>query len=325
MSLLELRDDLQRRLESFAWDQWSQMGISAAPRRWDPWAADPEALLMLTFEVGRGEPRLFDEVLDWLVVNQKSVSVQRLRNLIEDEEDRALVEAVLGWLGERRRRPRFEAKAEHSGPAEPFFRGLMADVAEPDPAFLAQGFIRPSPEPSRGSQPPALLRPINFAFRLRALLGIGARAEVSRVLLTLGSPSVNTQVLARSTGFTKRNVQEAVNSLRAADVIGAYELGNEQRFTAPLDRWRVYLELESLPAHVDWPQLFTAYRRVLRWLSDPSLDGLSDYMLASQGRTLVEELGPDLRFAGVRVNEAAPLDDSYMESFVKDLMAQMPG
>jgi hypothetical protein len=45
------------------------------------------------------------------------------------------------------------------------------------------------------------------------------------------------QVLAASTAYTKRNVQEAVTSLTGAGVLFAFEVGNEQRFSIPLDRW----------------------------------------------------------------------------------------
>jgi hypothetical protein len=324
MTVAELRSDLQQRLAAFAWDQWAQMGISAPPRREDPWAADPEALLLLTFEVGRGEPRLFDEVLDWLAVNERSISVQRLRNLARDEADEALVDAVLGWLGEQRRRARFEARAASADEPQLFFRDSNVPVAEPDPAFLAQGFLRPGPERSGGSQVPLRLRPINFAFRLRSLLGIGARAEVMRILLTIDAPWVNAQGLAAMTAFNKRNVQEALNSLRDAEEISAHGLGNEQRFSAPLDRWRTFLELESLPTHVDWPQIFAAYRRLLRWLADPAHEELSDYMLGSKARTLVEEIRPDLSFAGIAISEAGPLDASHMERVVDELVRQTP-
>ena len=111
MSLSELRDEFRGRLADFLWDQWGQMGVSANSREQrDAWAVDPEALLLLTFEVGREESRLFEEVGDWMLVNERLVSVQRLRNLAVDEDDRALVDAVLGWLGENRRRARLGAR-----------------------------------------------------------------------------------------------------------------------------------------------------------------------------------------------------------------------
>jgi hypothetical protein len=327
MQIFELRDDLQRRLAAFLWDQWGQMGALADTPRRDHWAADPEALLLLSFEVGREEPRLFDEVLDWLVANERLISVQRLRNLVRDEADSALVEAVLGWLGQRRRRARLEARpgsAETADRPQPFFRNLGAPFNDPDPVFLAQGFLKPRLEPASNSQPPDLELPINFAFRLRALLGIGARAEVIRALLTAQAPWVNVQVLAASTAYTKRNVQEALNSLRAAGALGSSGLGNEQRFDAPRQRWAEFLELSELPVHVDWPQLFAAYRLIQRWLADPANGELSDYMFASAARTLAEEVIPDLRFAGVAIDARGPVDPSYLGAFVERLLELGP-
>lgn len=57
--------------------------------------------------------------------------------------------------------------------------------------------MKPKSEPSGKSQAPQVLLPINFAFRLRLLLGIGARAEAMRVLLTIDAPRANIQVIAR--------------------------------------------------------------------------------------------------------------------------------
>ena len=104
MLVSELKDEFQRGLDSFLWDQWGQMGLLAASARRDRWAADPEALLLLSFEVGREDPRLFEEVLDWMLVNERLLSTQRLRNLCQDDADRALVGAAIAWLREWRRK-----------------------------------------------------------------------------------------------------------------------------------------------------------------------------------------------------------------------------
>ena len=131
------------------------------------------------------------------------------------------------------------------------------------------------------------------------------------------------QVLAKSTAYTKRNVQEAVASLTAAGVLFSFELGNEQVFSIPWDRWAQFLELDQLPTQEDWPQLFAVYRRVLRWLADPAREGLSDYMLSSEMRTLVEEAAPDLRFAGIRMGPPGN-DSSYFERFGQELLGSVP-
>jgi hypothetical protein len=322
MSISQLRDDFQKGLVGFLWDEWGQMGVSTDSQRRDDWAMDPEALLLLTFEVARAEPRLFEEVLDWMLVNEKLISVQRLRNLAEDEADRALVEAVLGWLGQNRRRTRLGARSEATGAEEepqPFFRNFRPPVGEPDPAFLAQGFLKSHSDPSGKSRAPDLNLPIDFAFRLRLLLGIGVRAEVARVLLTTGAPWMNVQALAAATTYTKRNVQEAVMSLTAAGFVGSWMVGNENRFEAPRERWTEFLQVDHLPGSADWPQLFRAYRQILRWLADPANEGLSEYILSSRVRTLAEEIEPDLLFAGVPVGAGAARDFASFERFVRDL------
>ena len=53
----------------------------------EPWAIDPEVLLVFTLETGRYDPRLFDEVMDWLVTNGQWIDIQRLRGIIGESKD----------------------------------------------------------------------------------------------------------------------------------------------------------------------------------------------------------------------------------------------
>ena len=136
-----------------------------------------------------------------------------------------------------------------------------------------------------------------------------------RVLLTIDAPRVNTQVIAASTAYTKRNAQKALTSLSAAGALSSFEVGNEQRFSAPRDRWAQFFELDELPLHEDWPQLFAAYRKIHRWLADPAHHELTEYMLSSEARTLAEDVRPDLQFAGIAIDSVSE-DSPYLESFV---------
>jgi hypothetical protein len=319
MSISELRDEVQATLANFLWDEWGQMGVSADTKRHDTWATDPEALLLLTFEVGRDEPRLFEEVLDWMLVNEGLLSVQRLRNLAIDAADQALVESVVGWLGENRRRARLRPKPGADTEPQGFFRSSQMQVSDPDPSFLSQGFLKSRSRPSGKSQLPDVRLPINFAFRLRLLLGVSVRAEVARVLMTTDAPWMNAQALAAATAYTKRNVRDAANSLASAGFVRAWVVGNEGRFET-VGGWGPFLEADHLPGSKDWPQLFRVFRQILRWLVDPANQELSDYMLLSGARTLLEEVESDLRFAGVNVNAGeATRDFASFESFVRQL------
>jgi hypothetical protein len=323
MRVSELRSQVRAQLLEFAWDQWAQMGVFAAPRRADRWAADPEALLLLTFEVGRADARLFDEVLDWLVVNERLVSVQRLRNLCRDDTDRALAEASLAWAAQWRPRLRPGNRRRHAGSdrtkAQPLFRGLSSRGTRGDDVFRTHGWLKPTTERSRKSEPPNVLAPINFAFRLRQLLGVGARAEVIRFLLTVDAPRLTAQVIAASAGYAKRNVQEALTHLLSADVVDSVTVGNEQRYSIDRTRWATLLGLATadFPSHRDWPQLFHALRVLARWLEDDRHDKLSDYILASEARTVADQITPELRYAGVRLDREVGLGAEYWQDFVE--------
>ncbi|HWN72686.1 MAG TPA: hypothetical protein VNN15_02635 [Solirubrobacterales bacterium] len=316
MEISSLRQDFGERLLDFVWGQWAQMGLLASTPRRDAWAADPEALLLLTFEVAREDPRLFDEVLDWLLVNERWISLQRLRNLAVDDEDRALAGAAADWLSSWRRKspPPPQPEAAPEADARPLFFNAMP-VEQPDPAFFAHGFLKSWTEPARRSSSPDLLAPINFAFRLRSLLGVGARAEVVRTLLTVEAPEMSLQAIALSSGFAKRNVQEAANALRAGGFASSRMIGNEQQFKMPREPWLALLELKRLPLHEDWPQLFRAFRLLLRWLRDPRNEELSDYMRASEARVVLERVFDDLNFAGVPVSTAGPSGEEYWSHF----------
>ena len=322
MRISELRSRVQVDLVDWAWDQWAQLGVSASSPRADRWAADPEALLLFTLEVARADARLFDEVLDWLALNERLVSVQRLRNLSYDDVARSLADAALAWAAESRRRgppPRAgRTDPTASGAAVPLFRDLASSAARADEAFRAHGWLKPPTVRSGKSRPPNTLAPINFAFRLRQILGIGARAEVVRLLLTIEAPSLTTQVIASAAGYAKRNVHEALSALHEADVVAAVMVGNERRYEIDRVCWAELLGRlpDELPVHRAWPQLLQALRRLLRWLEDRDNESQSEYMLASDARLLAEEITPDLRYAGVRIDRPTRTGADYWQDFV---------
>jgi hypothetical protein len=307
---------LSQRLVEFTWDEWAQMGLLATPHRQSPWAQDPEALIVFTLEVARAEPRLFDELLDWMLVNEALLSVRRLRAMCVDETDRSLLAAALAWLSRERPQARLGNGAKATPPAtvHRLFHSVI-HVSEPDEAFASAGWLRPTLSPSHKSQPPDPAAPINLAFRLRQILGVGIRAEVVRILLTVQAPWVNAQTLARSTGYAKRNVHDALAGLSAAGVVSAFTVGSEQRYAADRPAWEALLgsKPDELPVHRDWPQLLGVLRRILRWSEQPDLASMSDYLRASQARDLLEATSSDLAFVGIAAPSSTSPDGSWRD------------
>jgi hypothetical protein len=77
MLLLELREKARQGFLEFAWRQWAQVGVSANVAGFDRWVIDPEALILFTVAVAWRDPRLFDEMLDWLAENRRLLTMQR--------------------------------------------------------------------------------------------------------------------------------------------------------------------------------------------------------------------------------------------------------
>jgi hypothetical protein len=306
----------------FAWDQWAQLGVFAPTSRRDQIAADPEALLLFTLEVGRSDPRLFDETLDWLLTNERLVSIQRLRNLCRDDDDRDLVEGALLWVARQQPRSRpARPRARERRPTDPrpLFSEVAREVREPDEAFLAVGFSKPGTDPSGKSRAPDPDTPINFAFRMRHLFGVGSRAEVIRYLVTASVTDASALGIADAAAYAKRNVNDTLTSLVASRIVTAYEQGNERRYYLDRAMWGQFLRFQpnGWPMYRDWPRILGALRQVSRWLHDPAQDELTPYMLASNARTLIERLDPDLAPAGVAVaSPGAQFGDIYWDTFV---------
>lgn len=309
---------LRDALLSFAWDEWAQMGVLASPRRRSPWAQDPEALLVFTLELARSDPRLFDEVLSWLLVNRSLISARRLRGMSKPPDHGELVDAALAWTASHGRRAAPSARApQPTEELEPLFVGLDMEVRDPDPAFAEHGLLRGRQKPTGKAGAPDVQLPVNFAFRLRHLLGVSARAEVMRFLLTVDAPQVTAKVVTRSAGFAKRNVQEALGALHATGVVSVVTVGAEQRFACDHERWRHLLDADAFPAHRDWPQLLGALRRIYGALREAEERELSDYLRASQTRDLLEEVRHDLQYAGV------PVPSTRTAATARDDLAQV--
>lgn len=319
MSTSALRDSVTSVLVDFAWDEWAQMGVFATPRRGaDTWAQDPEALLVFTLDVARDEPRLFDEVLDWLCVNGSLVSGRRLTRLAgADPEVDGLVRAAVAWAAKHGSTLRLGGAR---GPQSVVPLTVSRSGNEPprtDETFGRHGFLKPPTGPSRKSTTPSPQAPINFAFRLRMLFGVGSRAEILRFLLTSGVPQATTLAIAEAAVSTKRNVNEALNDLASAGAITRFVVGNEARYSIDHVRWARFLEIEesSIPSHRDWPALLRALAEIHRWLVTPGVESYGDYLQASEARRLVERVKPELIRAGVSVQDHGD-GPAYWPSFV---------
>lgn len=325
MQISTLRDNVSDRLTAFAWDEWAQMGVLATPHRESRWAADPEALLLFTLEVGRSDPRLFDEVLDWLARNAALISLQRFRNHYSSPVDERLGEAALAWITNHGASIRAQPRRVEKGEAQAslFYTGRKPST--PDPSFLTHGFLKPRTERSEKSEPPDTTKPINFAFRLRNGFGVGSRAEIMRFFLTASAqspfgsrPLFTTLAIAEAAGYAKRNVHEALNALVAAGWIELVIRGNERVYGIDRERWHnaLWIEDRPYPSYRDWTHALQGVTELHRWLHDPATNTLTPYMRASEARRLMAQVEPSFAHAGIPLSQRQAEGTAYWDVFV---------
>jgi hypothetical protein len=326
MRISDLRERVRTELLEFAWSQWAQIGLAGDVTRTDGWAMDPEALLLFTLEIARRDPRLFDEVLDWLAENGDLLILQRLTNLERRYlGESQLVDAALAWAASASPALRWTISprklSSRGGAArEVFSSEVVGFVQEADPIFSQFGYRRPRAERSKKSEAPDPRAPIAFALRLRLLFGLGSRAEVLRILLTSEETHLDAAQIADEAAFAKRNVNEALSALAESGAVKARWSRNERVFTVHREKWAELLQIgpraEHLPGSMPWVPLFRALTGIYVWIEREVDPDWSDYLAASAARSLVDRLARDLESAGILLPEPGAFTGAdYWQAF----------
>lgn len=296
---------LRDALLTFLWRQWSALGVAGASRTGDNWVIDPEALLIFTAEQARRDPRLFDEVLAWVLLNESNLNLQRLASLLEMHPwgDTSVIGAIAATVAESRKSPRWRKLAERlRSPGDaPTLRALFLfedGTAQPmprdtDALFLPYGWARPAPQLRRLVVPVTPGRTETLLFTLRAFFGIQARAEIFAWLLANegGRPAD----IARATGYKTRTVETTLADMTGSGQVLCVRMGRDKHYRIVRERWAFLLPGES-PRWIDWAATFSAIARLLAVLDRP---GMIHLLRASELKRAFDEVAAPLANAGL--------------------------
>ncbi|MGB7294812.1 MAG: helix-turn-helix domain-containing protein [Candidatus Aminicenantales bacterium] len=323
----------------FLWRQWSALGIAGGARSEDVWTNDPEALLIFSLEMARYEPRLFDEVLDWMVVNGKWIDNQRLRGIIRHNNQIAarLISAVASFVSNEAGTYERKWKAisslhkysQNNGP-EVLFRtkeGLpYPEPRNPSTFFLDYGFLHEQVSIRKLTRPVPFASRSNIRFLLRALFGIGSRAECILYLLTheAGHPSE----IAKAIGISFMGARNTLVDLSDSGLILTRIKGKRRiEYWISQKRWWTFLsgvnyEEARIPVWLDWIALFTALGNVWGVLGEVDKTE-SEYMRSSKLRESMETISREFAKSGLDVPpvpgpEIAP--ENYEKEFQNFIM-----
>ncbi len=336
-------------LLNFLWRQWSALGVAGHSRSDDPWIIDPEALLLFTCTLGRHEPRLFDEVIDWLQVNGPFINILRLKRILRTEKFAGgrVLAAVAGLMSKGAEVLKWKKLAESAEPAvSPEGSSsrktgrLMPIIGDPDPHFARYGLKR-GPLRLRGySQTFRPTAQTNLLPQLRALFGINVRCEIVLYLLT--HEAAHPSQIARDSYYFSRAVQNALVDMSRSGIVQLRSAGREKNYWLKPEHWAVLLNRDEelrnddvvslnsglFARWITWPPLFRALERIWSKLTDAKLMTLDPLLQSSEVRQLIIEVRPSIERAGfdkALSDDRQYLSEKYLPVFLSDITRLLVG
>jgi hypothetical protein len=294
------------RLLDLLWRQWSALGVPGRTTMEERRVVDPESLLLLSMTIGRYDARLFDEILDWLLVNGAFLNVQRLRNLMKrfGFESQAQLSSVSELLMKKSNDPlkwkRLSAPRFPRNPEPLFFLKSGKPIPMPDekaPEFSAYGLLR-GPIKLRGHAQPFPTKGMpSLLLRLRALLGVNARCEL--LCLLAAAEEIHPSDVARQAGYSPRTVQNTLVEMARSGIVQVRSGNREKWYCLQIDVLDVLLKPEGSPTPwINWAPLFRAFEMLWIGVIDPKRQNLDPLTQASEWRRLGKEMRPLLADAG---------------------------
>ncbi len=308
-SLKQFRTGLSEVVLDFLWSAWSHVGVmgSAVPSK--SVIVDPEPLLLLTWGCGRQDPRVFDEVLDWLVRNGRWINVVRLTTLVE--EDRAcppsLAGAIAAFMLRYDKSPKWRTLAQRYKPkktsvSEILFQRdgkALGSHRQCDEDFLKYGWLRLPVSLRKQSQPVAFWKPAGLILKSRAFFGVNIRADVFAWLVANGSCSASR--LARELGYSQRRVQDTLMEMQIAGAFQVHHDGNRKEYSVSAQKgWQLLFDSEpeaTLAFH--WRAFARGISKIWKKTFSLKEEGLTPYILESELTKAADEAREDLVSAGV--------------------------
>lgn len=321
-SLQNFRAQLIETVLTFLWQQWSGVGVMASgnqPER--PRIIDPEPMLLITLECARQDSRIFDEVMDWLRANGRSINVTRLTTLLKEDQccDPKIVGAMAATLAQGDRTPKWETLARQCRPQgklelESLFqkngKPLFHKALEPDKTFADYGFLR-EPLVLRGkSSFVPTWTSCNFIFRARAFFGVNIRADVFAFLIMAGA--AHPSRLARDLGYSQRRVQDALVEMTAADMIFKVRAdGNRKEYFVDSAKaaQAFFCITEKQSTWFKWRAFARGISKLWRCALSIREHGLTPYILESEMKKVADEAKDDLLAVGISWPAGGGIED----------------
>ncbi len=329
--LKNLVSNLESKLTDFLWQEWSALGVFPPPSSQTRRLVDPEVLLLLTSEIGRYEARLFDEVLDWLLLNSRWINTQRLRSLHVKHGigDPCVLAAIARSMMEHdpaTKLRNLSLLSEGKQPPEGLFRTGYSEQRSSfeaqDRIFEQYGLLRTERSPRSYSKSVAMAHPCSLQFRLRALFGLGMRADILSYLLT--HDGAHPSGIAQFLGYSQKRVQDTLVEMVESGQVQVRSSGRMKIYQLDKNSWAEFLVPGSANfcGWIYWLPLARGITTIWReiWAIDPACT--DDYTLSSKLRTAMRAARDDMHASGITFNitdDKSYIAEAYLHVFEQDM------
>ena len=323
--LKKSKDKFQEQIFEFLWRQWSTLGIAGVTTSKDNRIIDPEALLLFSLNLCRYEPRLFNEIIDWLFQNGHFINVQRLQQiqLKYDFNCGPQLSAIAELLSKKT-----SCRLKWSGLAKKYYQehkdSLFFDKdgtplpCPPDkdanPEFLSHGLKRGQINLRGYSQTFDLHSPACLLLRLRAFLGINARAEILCLLASL--KEIYPSEAARTTAYYQKTIQTTLVEMAQSGVILTRTSKKEKFYRLKPDTLDALLKPGGKsPRWVNWPALLKTIEIIWQKLCELSGHDIEPLLLSSELKKLMSSIR--LYYSDIAINELLTDENLPIENYGK--------
>ncbi|MBP7074397.1 MAG: hypothetical protein KBA81_03315 [Rhabdochlamydiaceae bacterium] len=277
-----LSQELDSNLMDLAWSFWSELGVAGTYNKIQNILILPEELIFLTSVLADKDPRLLDEALDWCSKYHRFISVRRLQTLgkVFDDQTQGAFSIFSTTLN------------THASTKWPIFKKVSGRKVGLSGKSKLSNFESPS----------------MLYLRLRALFGVGARADLLTYCLMNEQKEYLISDLTEI-GYSKRNLAEVMDDFVNAGIFSEIPVRNQKRYAFIK---RVFFKELMCPLplrYVSW-QLFLEVFLALRY-SILRIENKSDSVKAIEIRNLLIKLEDKLQ----RLNLTPPPMQSDLSAY----------
>ena len=310
--LKQFRKELRNSVLGQLWVAWSGLGVMSGSKGRQG-IVDPEALLLLTLECGREDPRLFDETLDWLSRNGEWINITRLSTVLRKDRlcEPSVFSAVADLLtlhdsSAKWKSPAQRFRSNEAVVAPLFLRDgspMEKSLAEIDPGFKSHGWLRSPIRLRAMSQPPDLISPAAFMLRCRAFFGVNMRADVWAYLMMNRHGTAS--CIARELGYTQPRVHEVMSGMHQSGVFRVRQDGNRKEYLAIPGRGWPEPGGSETGNWRDWRAFARSVVAIWRRAFAMKEEGVTEYILDAEIGAAAEAHRNDFRAVGITLDRKA--------------------